>query len=668
MHNFVYKGKTLSFVELLTEHKIEIPIIQRDYAQGRAESANIRQDFLLALRESLENKTKIELDFIYGNIEEQTFQPLDGQQRLTTLFLLHWYASIKDMKNDHAIKNLLSKFSYETRISSREFCRALIYNQLSIDDISTKLSDMIIDANWFFLSWKKDPTIVSMLSTIDDIHKYFFEIDNLWDGLTNNDLISFYYVELENIGLTDDLYIKMNARGKLLTPFENFKAGLQKLANSNGWEATGLHIEKFSFKIDTSWTDYFWSNFKKSNSVDSAHMRFISAIAMYRIVLERLTPKPEERYQTIQRFNDHPEYVKPSNFSKEAFEYLKNCYEIYLNVEKDAYDISLPFPLWRHQPRNSILSAIVYEDNQNSQTESDSASYTLKVLFYAQTEYLRRIKNFDRDSFLDWMRVVRNIISRGDVDKDGKRPDIIRSPQTFDGVINLISELAEGCSDIYGYLSSLYSLRSTFAKDQIEEEKNKAKLIKSNPKIKELIWKTEDNELLRGHIDFIFYCIDYKYDLISFDENKFSNIQGVFEKYFNTEFEISPDLRRAMLTIEVNGEYEFYNYWWSFWNVINATKRKLFDNYRELEYFTYSEQKEYFKKLILKLIEKDFSEIILDFQPPQSMPYWKVRLIKDETLLNNNKSNYIAIPDDNSCCYLLKSKRPRDMDGCIKIE
>jgi hypothetical protein len=141
------------------------------------------------------------------------------------------------------------------------------------------------------------------------------------------------------------------------------------------------------------------------------------------------------------------------------------------------------------------------------------------------------------------------------------------------------------------------------------------------------------------------------------------------KNYFNSETKVSNVLRRAMLSIDVNGEYEFYNYWWSYWTVVNATKRRLFDGFREIEYFIGSEQKEYFKKLILKLVDKDFDAIINDFEPPQDMPNWKIRLIKEPALLDSkSKSNYIAIPEDNSCCYLLKSKRPRDMEGCLKIE
>jgi hypothetical protein len=267
------------------------------------------------------------------------------------------------------------------------------------------------------------------------------------------------------------------------------------------------------------------------------------------------------------------------------------------------------------------------------------------------------------------MRVVRNIISRGDIDKDGNRPDIIRSPQTFDGVINLINELSDGCNDIYLFLSKNGPLKSSFAKEQVEEEKLKAKLIISNPYLKKLIFNIEDNELLRGRIEFVFYCIDYDYKEENFKIDLFQEVSNVFAKYFNNESEISNDLRRAFLTIEVDGKYEFYNYWWSFWNVANAAKRRLFEKFRELEYYIYSDYKIYFKRLVLKLIDDDLNAIINNFVPPCDMPNWKKRLIKDSNLLDSHsKSNYIAIPDDDSCCYLLKSKRPRDIEGCEKIE
>ncbi|MCI5208368.1 MAG: DUF262 domain-containing protein [Candidatus Electrothrix sp. ATG2] len=113
-----YSGKVHSFYSLIDKFRIEIPIIQRDYAQGREDVGEIRKNFLRALRETFSDKKLIMLDFIYGSSVEDAFQPLDGQQRLTTLFLLHLYA-FKKANKPH---EFLNKFSYETRISSREFC------------------------------------------------------------------------------------------------------------------------------------------------------------------------------------------------------------------------------------------------------------------------------------------------------------------------------------------------------------------------------------------------------------------------------------------------------------------------------------------------------------------------------------------------------------------
>ena len=96
MNDTKYKDRILSFSQLLKENRIEIPIIQRDYAQGREDKEEIRTNFLNALYQSIKENKSIKLDFIYGSNIENAFQPLDGQQRLTTLFLLHWYAATKD--------------------------------------------------------------------------------------------------------------------------------------------------------------------------------------------------------------------------------------------------------------------------------------------------------------------------------------------------------------------------------------------------------------------------------------------------------------------------------------------------------------------------------------------------------------------------------------------
>ena len=65
--------------------RIEIPIIQRDYAQGRPDSGvpRIRKAFLKVLHGALSGGEAVGLDFVYGEVEDGRMIPLDGQQAST---------------------------------------------------------------------------------------------------------------------------------------------------------------------------------------------------------------------------------------------------------------------------------------------------------------------------------------------------------------------------------------------------------------------------------------------------------------------------------------------------------------------------------------------------------------------------------------------------------
>lgn len=646
-----------SFYELISSKKIQIPIIQRDYAQGRTSNLDICKDFLNTIKENLISNTPINLDFVYGNDIEDTFQPLDGQQRLTTLFLLHWYAYQKEKADDNIIEQTLLNFSYQTRLSSRRFCESLIKNRIQFSN-EYRVSDIIRDSEWYYLSWEQDPTIRAMLNSIDLIHELFFEVENIWKALTEGKLVTFNLLVLENFGLSDDLYIKMNARGKLLTPFENLKAEIQDKASSNNWEAGKQETEKFAHKIDTEWTDFLWNKYNINNSIDTAHMNFIRTLIMISVA-KSSSYKPTERSEIIRRINDNiNDRTLIKLIDKTAFNYLYDCYELYSKLN----EISLNMVMWRHTPNKNLLNQIIL---------GPLTSYTHKVLFFAQTVYLLSCQSFDQEKFNDWMRVIRNIVSRGDVSKEGKRPDIIRSPEAFNGAISLISELEIGCKDIYNYLSS-NSIASNFARNQTNEEIEKSKIIINTPQNKALIQEVEDNELLRGRIAFPLLCSGYNGDISSIDFVHLKKVSDVFKNHFNREFDSNDKefdlLRRALLTIKVKGYYKYYEYWWSFWYAEQITKRKLFPLFREIEYFIGQEEFiPYFQQLVEKLIDQSYNEIIDSFVKPLNMSNWQYRLIKEENLIAGCDKKYIAIAEDDSFCYLLKGKRPSNSDNCIKI-
>ena len=659
MDNDVY-----SFFNLINEYEIKIPIIQRDYAQGRKVNSDICTNFLNTVKDSISNNTEINLDFVYGNIisDEKVFLPLDGQQRLTTLYLLHWYAYMKESKNTN-IEIILKKFSYETRLSSRRFCEALVMNRIDVSDKDMKISNIIFDSEWFFMSWKQDPTISAMLNTIDIIHKIFYDTDNLWNILVENKIVTFHLLILENFGLSDDLYIKMNARGRLLTPFENFKAEIQDKIKKNEWEKNKQEKDKFAFKIDTVWMDFLWNNFRVKNTVDELHMNFITVLTMIKLQSNKM--KDVDRIEIIQRLNEtSAERNLIQYIYEETYQYIYECYDLYLKLYNENEIPEINFNMWRHKIDKSLLNQILIGTN---------TSYTHKVLFYAQTEYFLHNEKINVTNFLDWMRVIRNIVSRANLTPEGKRSDIVRSPESFSSAINLVKELSDGAGDIYLFLKDA-RINSYFAKEQIKEEKIKAKIICETPQNRSLIHELEDNELMRGKITIALRCAGYRNSIDQIDFTKLEKISNVFKKCFNRElgYDYSSEfdkLRRAMFTIEVNGRYEFYNYWWSYWNAGQAEKRRLFVQFRELEFFIEKpEFRGYFEKLVILLIDKDYQQIIDDFSKPDSMPNWQYRLIKEDLLETKCKSKFIAISPDRSYCYLLKSKRTSDLEGSPKIE
>ena len=252
-----------SLVSLLKSKEINdirIPVIQRDFAYGRIEESDKRESLISKLYSHLEPNNPIPyiLDFVYGKIDsDKNFYPIDGQQRLTTLYLLHLYLAKKDKIRDEFLKlTYLKKFHYESRRNSEDFCDYLFSEDL--DFSKENLIDEIENRAWFRNNWKNDATVSAMLVMLQSIHEKFKNTQSLFEKLTINveKTISFYFLDLgkKEFELTDELYIKMNARGKQLSKFENYKASFIDFLDNN----FPSKKDTFTRKIESEWTDLFW--------------------------------------------------------------------------------------------------------------------------------------------------------------------------------------------------------------------------------------------------------------------------------------------------------------------------------------------------------------------------------------------------------------------------
>jgi hypothetical protein len=493
-------SKKINFLQLLSNEeaiyenetwqpltKIEIPIIQRDYAQGREGKEELRENFLKFLLEAV-NGTPKELDFVYGSVRDKILQPLDGQQRLTTLFLLHWFVAVKENKLNDELKNRLTKFTYETRTSSREFCIDLI-NKGIIYNPKQNISKLIIDSSWFFLSWKRDQTIKSMLTMLDDIQQTFQDETEVWAKLNN---ISFHYIELQNFGLSDDLYIKMNARGKPLTDFENFKAKFEQHVNKECWEESAEATETFSHKIDTLWTDLFWNYRDKTENVfDEQLLNFFRTMAVINYTLK--APKDDKFRRMIDLLRggqkiSFNQYLDLGCFDKKYFKTLK----FVLNKISDKIGLKTFLSDTTYADENEIFNGAI----------KNNLGYAELLKLFALYQYLACENDIDEANLQNWLRIVRNLVEAHRLYYD--------NANTFADSLLFLSKLIPNRNNIVEYFKeSVNPEDKGFPKFIIEEEKTKGILILQNDDWKNAIVEIENHGYFNGQIGFILdWCKD----------------------------------------------------------------------------------------------------------------------------------------------------------------
>ena len=482
-----------NFFDLVSCYGIEIPLIQRDYVQGRVhdivELRERKDDFARALlkkytdeREKRDqfverlvkallnpDKNAMQLTFLYGtkkntsgaqSHQAESFIPLDGQQRLTTLFLLSWSLLyklsdeakdiIKARGNYAGFEKGLHSLSYKTRPSSRDFC-ANLFKEPIINIEHTDIQDLIQKQTWFRDDWTNDPTVTAILQMLvqfdTELSKYqpdehLTMMTNLLDGKG----ISFDILDMKNYQLTDGLYIKMNARGKQLTKFENWKSEfigfleekhkgvLYKKASPEICKEvfdnrTPTLREYFEYAIEHQWTDLFWTycveeieehNKKLANKlnptkreqdcypvIDEFFMNFFTAAHQMLYFLEHNAKEPKEFQDTIAQ--------RVETFSKEnnvisLFEWLDILISFNNNRIYDQLFFTATGNQYTHPQKVRL-----FDGNQlnllNRCAKNDNYTVIVQIIHYGMLRYAQKfgdIASVD-DKFKSYIRQIRNI-------------------------------------------------------------------------------------------------------------------------------------------------------------------------------------------------------------------------------------------------------------------
>lgn len=501
-------GSQINYKQLLKRHQhIRVPMIQRDYAQGRPAEIEVREEFLRTLKDALvkpanDTSLPLNLDFIYGSVEgdeETRFLPLDGQQRLTTLFLLHWYLAWKDDQwtafEELFLSEGHSRFAYSVRPSSNEFFDVLVaYRPDASPQDITSLADMIADQPWYFRSWRLDPTIQAVLHMLDAIHAKFGGSSGLFERLLDEEqpAITFQLLDLENFGLSDDLYIKMNARGKPLTAFETFKARYEQEMVSH------LQGEKFSIgdqtfdgadyvarRMDTTWADLFWRHRNRGSDLyDDAFMNVFRAVAL--ITRSPESPQYLRDFAMLRTGDNTPLYTDFHSCRWLDEEFTRTLVCLLDSWCGNGGKLCRLLPDGRYLSEKELFRKIV--------TNGANLSYTDLVQFTAYAQFIVEHQDgIEAEAFQEWMRVVHNLALNTGYNRS---TDFQRSVRGLAGLI-------EHSENILTHFSTADKPATGFSELQIAEEKLKAQLILGHESWRTNIDRAEGHGYFRGQIGFL---------------------------------------------------------------------------------------------------------------------------------------------------------------------
>lgn len=537
-----------SFYQLISKYQIEIPIIQRDYAQGRnnPQAADVRKSLVGNMIKAVKEDKLLFFDFVYGRVDNNKFIPFDGQQRLTTLFLFHKYVFEKcqsdsdcNHKDNCSCRSILGRFSYATRQSSREFCEKLVQEKIISGN---SLTSNIKNQSWFYPDWEKDPTIMGMLTMLDEIHcqmRNETDFKTFAEKLTSgcNCPITFHFVDMGEHKMSDETYVKMNARGKTLTPFENFKASLEQYLEDKKLQDLQNRLKN---KIDGDWLDLFW-NINGNVLPDTLMMSFFNRHFMNIWRSWYANNSKSEKKDEYNAFNtriqkEMPLYPTKDDFvSFEIYSYvMDNC-----GVDNCLYPI---FNIWDAlcKKDNSILNDCQAVWNrkdeghkwnlyQGDKNKDNRETYPSRVAFYALMKYYFK-NSTDTASLPQWMRVVWNIIENSTID----------SSDTYHAALRLIEKLSAKSHTIYNALANefeSFELGNQYhAQEQVAEEIAKAKQIlygapRSDGKSwEEIIIEAENYAFFKGAIRFLFTQKNIGDDWKHFD-TKWEKAKMFFDEY-----------------------------------------------------------------------------------------------------------------------------------------
>lgn len=294
-------GEAYSLCEIFCgeNDKIIIPDLQRDYCWGNPISNNSEDSLASSFIDSilrLEKSQEITMGLIYGYYDKELtpyhLQLCDGQQRLTTLFLI--IGIINRMLPGNEYRDLLiSDFEfneddkephllYGIRESSLYFLSDLTVHYFLKDSLSV---EELRKQPWFLKSYDDDPTIASIiraLKTIECKLKGYKELELLGDFLIHK--LKFLFYDMENRQNGEETFVVINTTGEPLTANQNLKPQIMMANTSYCRCSDDSQNEVFDAAHDWEFMEtWFWKH-RRKNEHDTSTEGMLAFLHCIRIL------------------------------------------------------------------------------------------------------------------------------------------------------------------------------------------------------------------------------------------------------------------------------------------------------------------------------------------------------------------------------------------------
>lgn len=294
-------GEAYSLCEIFCgeNDKIIIPDLQRDYCWGNPISNNSEDSLASSFIDSilrLEKSQEITMGLIYGYYDKELtpyhLQLCDGQQRLTTLFLI--IGVINRMLPGNEYRDLLiSDFElneddkephllYGIRESSLYFLSDLTVHYFLKDSLSV---EELRKQPWFLKSYDDDPTIASIiraLKTIECKLKGYKELELLGDFLIHK--LKFLFYDMENRQNGEETFVVINTTGEPLTANQNLKPQIMMANTSYCRCSDDSQNEVFDAALDWEFMEtWFWKH-RRKNEHDTSTEGMLAFLHCIRIL------------------------------------------------------------------------------------------------------------------------------------------------------------------------------------------------------------------------------------------------------------------------------------------------------------------------------------------------------------------------------------------------